>query len=308
MVHRFCAICGKNLDENAPHFGMCLECYLKEHELFVLPKKFGFRTCIDCGSYTIKEEWIIPERNEIFSIIEEALHRFLLKNIIKEKLFEFSIDFDEQSLIYSSKDLLTSLDVIITGSLIEKEELCHQHQLNVKISYDLCKNCTNIRGGMHFISIVQLRVRDETQFSLIKEVLDYIYKNVETKFDKDNRQYITKTIDAKFGIDLYLSTNELINFIIKILKGKYYFLLKRSKKLVGRDIQRGKNIYRQKTLIKFLPFTRHDEILIDEEEFIIENIFKNKVQLKTTNGSKLVKEYNYFFNTRLNVKNKKEDF
>jgi len=85
MAHRFCAICGKTLDKNAPHFGMCLNCYLKENDLFELPEKFTFRTCIDCGSFSVKEEWFNPENNEIFSIIEDVLYRFLLKPISKKK-------------------------------------------------------------------------------------------------------------------------------------------------------------------------------------------------------------------------------
>ena len=89
MVHRFCAICGKSLDKNAPHFGMCLDCFLKENDLFELPEKFTFRTCIDCGSYAIKEEWFNPEYNEIFSIIEEVLNRFLLKPLSKKKILTF---------------------------------------------------------------------------------------------------------------------------------------------------------------------------------------------------------------------------
>jgi len=40
MPNRFCAICGINLGKEDPHFGMCLECYLKEHPLFELPDHF----------------------------------------------------------------------------------------------------------------------------------------------------------------------------------------------------------------------------------------------------------------------------
>jgi NMD protein affecting ribosome stability and mRNA decay len=64
MPRRFCAICGKDIDKTAPHFGMCLECYAKEHPLFELPGKFSMQICIDCGSFNIKEEWIKPKENE----------------------------------------------------------------------------------------------------------------------------------------------------------------------------------------------------------------------------------------------------
>ena len=145
------------------------------------------------------------------------------------------------------------------------------------------------------------------QFNLIKEVIDYINKIVENKFEMDQRQYITKILNAKYGIDLYLSTNELMNYIIKFLKGKYHFILKRTKKLVGRDTQRGKNIYRQKTLIKFLPYNRNDEILIDNEEFTIENISKNKIILRDKNGSKMIRDYHYLFNKHITFKNQQDD-
>ena len=118
MVQRFCAICGKNIDEKAPHFGMCLECYLKEHPLFQIQDRFTFRTCLDCGSYVTKEEWIESEENEIFSIIEEAVYRFVLKTISKKNNIDFSFSFDEDSLMFSSKDLLISLELIIGAILI----------------------------------------------------------------------------------------------------------------------------------------------------------------------------------------------
>jgi len=76
-------------------------------------------------------------------------------------------------------------------------------------------------------------------------------------------------------------------------------LLKRSKKLVGRDNQKGKNLYRLKTLIKFLPVANNDIILIDNQDFIVENIRKNKIILKSKNNSKLTKDYSYFFNENI---------
>ena len=84
---------------------------------------------------------------------------------------------------------------------------------------------------------------------------------------KDNRQYITKLEDQKNGVDLYLSTNELMNQIIKFLSSNYHFLLKRTKKLVGRDSQKGRNLYRLKSLVKFLPINKNDIILFENKNF-----------------------------------------
>ena len=302
MPNRFCAICGKILVENDPHFGMCLECYLKEHPLFELPKQFSLNICVDCGSYSKKDVWVEPLENELFSIIEQATQKMLLKPFLKRNIIAFSISFNEESFVFSSKDLLISLEVAIQGILKENSNITYQQIIKLNLNHILCKNCTNLRGGTYFLSIIQLRVKDEKQFDLIKQVLEEINEYVERIFEKDHRQYISKVEDQKYGVDLYLSTNELMNYLIKFLKTNYYFLLKRSKKLVGRDSQKGRNLFRLKTLIKFLPIKNNDIISIENQNYIVENITKNKVILRSENNTKLIKDYSFFFNEKI-IKN-----
>lgn len=299
MPNRFCAICGRDIQDDAPHFGMCIICYLKENPLFELPEKFSFKTCIDCGSYSKREQWKLAGENEILSVIEEAIYNFLLKQYLKKGNIEFEIFIDEETIIYSSKDLINSVEAVINGFLISDNNIRHQQTIKVSLNYELCKNCTNIRGGIYFISTIQLRVRDERYFNTIKNVLEDIQRYVEKSFEKDPKQYIAKIEDEKNGVDLFLSTNELMNHIISFLKGNYNFLLKRSKKLVGRDAQRGKGIYRLKSLIKFLPFNRNDTVKMNDMTYIVETISKNRVVLRSEVGTKLIKNYSYFFNDKI---------
>ncbi len=304
MVHRFCAICGKPLEQDAPHFGMCLDCYVKESPLFEIPKQFSFRTCLDCGKYSIREEWVDPSENDIYIIIKEVLTRYLLKSISRKGSIDFDLSINEESLVFSSKDLLKSLEVGVCGCSKTNKNITYQQNVKVSINYEFCKNCTNLRGGTYFLSIVQLRVKDESEFYKIKDILDFLYAQVEKLFEKDPRQYITKSVDEKYGVDLYLSTNELMNNIIKILHGNYHFVLKRSKKLVGRDNQRGKNIYRQKALIKLIPIMRNDLIEIDGKDYIVESILKNKVVLRDQKDEKFVKDFSFFFDEKIFIKHK----
>jgi NMD protein affecting ribosome stability and mRNA decay len=305
MPHRFCAICGSELDENAPHFGMCLNCYSEENPLFELPKSYNFRLCMDCLKYSKKEEWFEPAENEIFLVIEEVLTRFLLKKYTRQGLITFSFSFDK--LIYSSRNLLTSLDVIIKGEMAGNNRFAHQETLRVIIDYELCKNCANLRGGMYYLSIVQLRVKDKTQFGFIKEVLDDISSLVENLFSRDEKQYIAKIEDQPLGVDLYLSTNELMNRIISHIKAKHHFILKRTKKLVGRDSQKGRNIYRLKSLIKFLPFRKNEYILINDSKYLIESLTKNRVMLRDEKQTKLVKNFSFFFDDKIKIKKLEEE-
>jgi len=300
MPHRFCAICGKVIDEFAPHFGMCLNCYLKENPLFELPNNFSFKLCIDCQKYSKKEDWIECESKDLFKIIEAAIIRFLLRNYVKQDMIQFSFSFD--TLVYSSRDLLTSLDVTILGKLRDDQKISHQHTLKLNISYDLCKNCTNLRAGMYYLSIIQLRVTDKSQFGVVKEALEQISFLVESLFAKDKTQYISKVEDQNLGVDLYLSTNELMNRIISHMRANFTFILNRSKKLVGRDSQKGRNLYRLKALIKFLPFKKNDAVIINNVNYLVENITKNRVVLREENSSKHVKNFSFFFKNKISLR------
>jgi NMD protein affecting ribosome stability and mRNA decay len=293
MPHRFCAICGIVIDEFAPHFGMCFNCYLNENPLFELPNNYSFRLCIDCQKYSKKEDWIESASKDLFNIIEDALIRFLLKNYAKQNMIEFSFSFD--TLVYSSKDLLTSLDVTVFGKLRSNQKISHQHTLKLNITYDLCKNCANLRAGMYYLSIIQLRVTDKSQFGVIKEALEQISFYAESLFVKNSTHYISKIEDQNLGVDLYLSTNELMNRIILHMRANFNFILNRSKKLVGRDSQKGRGIYRLKALIKFLPFKKNDVITINNLKYSVENITKNRVELRDKNSSKHVKNFSFFF-------------
>ena len=74
--------------------------------------------------------------------------------------------------------------------------------------------------------------------------------------------------------------------------------------MVGRDSQKGKNLYRFKSLIRFLPVSIGDEISIKDKSFSVESITKNKVLLRDENNTKLIKDYSYFFNEKMTKKKK----
>lgn len=295
MPKRFCAICGKSLDNKSPHFGMCMGCYLKENPLFELPNTFKLRICLDCYRYSIKQGWVKPEEEDFLEIVKEAVYNSFLKSLEKNEVITFSMDLNKNSLEFSSKDLIVSLELIIIGKLNENPSIFEEQEVKVNINYELCENCMNLRSGNYFTSILQLRVKNSNYFDMLKDIVDEINTYVDKGFIEDDRQYISKIVDQKYGLDLYLSTNELMNHIISYLKSRYHFLLKRSKKLVGRDIQRGKGIYRLKALIKFLPINKREIVEINNQKFTVEQILKNKVILRNKNNEKLVKDFNFFF-------------
>ena len=301
MPNRFCAICGKSLKQNSPHFNMCMDCYLNENPLFELPDSFSMKICKECGMYSKKEEWIESPSNDIFGIIEEVIEKFLLKKYIKSNEIKFTFSYDKTNFIYNSSDLLKSLKLIVHGKLIKNPKICSEQNIDIVINYELCNNCSNLISGMHFLSIIQLRVKSEEFFDVIANSLSEIQKYVEDLYLEDNRQYISKLVDQKYGVDLFLSTNELMKKIIVFLKSRYNFILKRSKKLVGRDSQKGRNLYRLKSLIKFIPFKRSDWIILNEKKLFVENIHKKIVVLRDEGNLRIVKDFNDFFDEKASL-------
>jgi NMD protein affecting ribosome stability and mRNA decay len=221
----------------------------------------------------------------MISILQEIIQKYLVKQLGRNTPIETLISFDESSIRYSSRDLIKSVEALIKGKLESESSFAHQQVVKLNVNHMLCRNCSNIRAGTYFIAILQLRVKKETQTDTIQKILDRI-----------------NSFDQKNGVDLYLSTNELMNHLVKFLKSNYHFLLKRTKKLVGRDRQKGKNVYRLKTLIKFLPISIHDVVEIDGQEYTITGITKNKVVLKNKYNNKLIKNYSYFFSDNINRK------
>ncbi len=302
MPERFCAICGKTITKKAPHFAMCLDCYLKENPLFELPNKFSFKVCVDCGRFKKQQKWYDSNSTDIFIIIKQAIDKFLLSSLMEKKDLEFFIDFDETTIQYTQGELIRDINALINGRSRENPDFEAQQIVSINIEYELCEICSNLRSGEHYEAIIQLRVDETQQFNLIEDVIEKIHKYTIKQFESDRRQYIAKMIDQKYGVDLYLSTSELMKHIISFLGDRYYFSKKRSKKLVGRDTQRGKNIYRLKTLIRFLPFESGDKLIIKSKEFTVLRILKNRVVLKDESGMKVSKAYSFFFENQYLIK------
>ncbi|MBD3341046.1 MAG: hypothetical protein GF353_18195 [Candidatus Lokiarchaeota archaeon] len=301
--NRFCAICGKDIDDSAPHYAMCLECYLKENPLFFLPSDLSLKICLDCGSYAKKDQWNRPESPNLKSLVFDAIDHYSLKNIKHKREIRFLMKMNEESKEYNSRNLVRSVVVDVEGFLNKDEKIKHNQAIKINLNYELCQNCLNLRGGNYFTSILQLRVKDDTSFHQLEKIVDDVQFYVEEQFENDNKQYISKIVDKKYGLDFYLSTNELMNHIITYLRKRYHFILKRSKKLMGRDIQRGKNVYRLKTLIKFLPISKNDLILINNKKYKVDKITHNKVILRTSEGSKEIKPFKFFTNERITFLN-----
>ncbi|MFH1209562.1 MAG: NMD3-related protein [archaeon] len=85
----------------------------------------------------------------------------------------------------------------------------------------------------YFESILQLRPFNQ-------EVLDYVIKKIK----ENGTVFISKEIQLKTGIDLYLSSNRFAIALGKMLRKRFKGTVKLSRSLYSRDKQTTKLLYR----------------------------------------------------------------
>lgn len=85
----------------------------------------------------------------------------------------------------------------------------------------------------YFEAIIQIRPRDV-------EILSFINNQIK----KRGNVFISKIVDKKEGVDLYISDQRFARSIGKKLKESFKGELKTSRKLHSRNMIKSKNIYR----------------------------------------------------------------
>ncbi len=304
---RFCSICGKQFSTNEKIYDKftCLRCFLKNKPLFQFQDIFYLNICLECGSFSKDSKvkvWLTPSTENILEIVKSAINYYLLEPYGKKENIEFKLIILEEKISPNAK-IIEDIYLMITGAHIYDEDLIYTQEIKVKLKYGHCDNCISIKQKK-INAIIQLRVIFDEQHNLIEIVKEKIKNFIDNVSKKDSTEYITKIEYVKNGVDIFLSTLNQTNKIIRLLKPEYNFLIKSSKKLMSRDVQRGKNIYRIKTLIKFLPIEKQDEVITKNIKYIVDKIGKNKVYLIDTHGNRIIKNYQFFFSKKVKIQKK----
>ena len=88
-------------------------------------------------------------------------------------------------------------------------------------------------NAQNYQGILQLRPNNN-------EVLNYVYDKIE----KSGNVFITKEINKKFGIDLYLTNKFFLIQLSRKLKNKFHGKITRSRSLYGRTRHGSRLVYR----------------------------------------------------------------
>ncbi len=293
-LRRFCSKCGKNLGSNDKIFDgfVCEVCFGKKPLESRLPTKIQLRQCVHCNAFSLKKEdqelkWGYqpddePDIDFLTRILFEQIFISLEKKhkrkyeLFFEQDLNIRVDFDINLVINTTSEALISS---AEDSLMIKRKLIH------------CPYCAKKKGG-RFDAIVQIRIQNSKENSILDSLMVEIKKIEATENFLRIQNYISKVSYTVNGYDLMVSTNAMGRVLVSKLRARYPFEIKKSKKLIGVDQEKGSDLYRLTTLLRLLPVVAKDRIEIEKIIYTVKKITRNKVVLQNVESDK-ISQVNY---------------
>jgi len=198
FLDKICPDCGASSNEKEFVGLFCVECYAKRARLH-LPREIVIRVCKRCGRFGVRR-W-----SEKISDLEDEVRK-----LVKGKFDSIDVKVDE-----SGKRCL--LTIHFGKAKLEKE-------IKVKLKKSLCDVCQKIARG-YYEAIIQLRG-------------EAIEKAGELKRELEAKTFISKEVELKNGIDLYVGSTQAAYEALRNLGLRF----RTSKKLWG--VKKGKRLFR----------------------------------------------------------------
>ncbi len=130
----------------------------------------------------------------------------------------------------------------------------------------------------YFEGILQLR-------NITQEIIDFI----EKKLNKTKELNISKIVEQKKGLDLYMTDKRKMERLALDLQKEFGGILKKSPQLFSKNRQTSKNIYRLNICLKFCDFKKGDVIKV------------NNKYIKVTNTGKKISGIDLTFNKKISL-------
>lgn len=291
----FCPKCGKVIKTEEVEFYKetfsCKDCSNVVKEA-AIDNQYTLYICSGCLSYVFNRDpknslW---RKSEHGGITEVVLH--ILK---KEMAHSTKSDPDSFTLsIPPITDIPTSIN--ITSSLSGL-----QNDVNLLIKHAICKNCSKMLSR-RFDAVIQLRtvkIQHSKPHTLLDPLIDEVIAHTSRIQQKHPEQFISDIDELSNGFDLKLSNKSIMASIQSLLTSKYSFIIKTSKKLMGKNPNTGGDLYRTYILLRYLPFHVDDVLRIKNDTYIIKKITANRIQLENLNDNSLKIRNLEFFEKKL---------
>lgn len=213
-----CPRCGDDTDGYGPR-NLCSECFLDEENLLDIPGEIAVERCSHCGRLRNGMDWVDVEGDR--EVIAEALEMEIETGTVE------AVSFDDTGEGYS---LTLLVEDEVSGETFQQELGLELNVENVQ-----CGPCAKFEGG-YFEYKIQLRGEN------LEEVLEKVMDRALEVTEKDREDFVSNVEERDGGYDLYVSSRDMAEELLKVVRERYDMEEKRSKELVGQE--EGEKVYR----------------------------------------------------------------
>lgn len=260
----FCLLCNS---EEKLYDGLCKECFLKEFELVEVPEYATFTVCSHCGATLKHDKWIQTGYYD-----DEIINDAIQKDIeINPKLLNPVIETQITNNRGTVYDCILHVSGNIIGEPIEKK-----YPIEVKVEKGVCSDCSKFYSG-YYEAVIQLRADDRKLEESEIEEADLFISNEIQRISKTNKlAYVTERIVLKEGIDYEVGSYNAAHKIAINMQKQFGGHITESRKIVGHDKSKSKDLYRSWLSVRLPSFHRNDFIEYDNKILEIKKIGSHK--------------------------------
>jgi len=248
-MHRFCPKCGKTVSEEKMINNFCIDCYVSENPIITAPK-FEITYCSKCDTYRYAKK--IMKKTELE---HELTKHIRIKELEQAKpIVTLITDFEKHE--YYVKVVVMAL----FGNAIK--EIVMEKDISFRV--EVCTECLKVISN-YYTTILQLRfdtkeLMQELQPILIKQIETQVNNINNASSNKNKPFFISKKVDQKTGIDIYLNDIDHTEKLRKtLILNKHTKTWQRTRSLVTAD-KDGKRKYRHTICLHFQEIPSDKEI------------------------------------------------
>lgn len=260
----FCLLCNK---EEKLYEGLCKSCYLKEFELIEVPEYATFTVCSHCGATLKHDKWIQSAYYD-----DEIINDAIQKDI---KLNENLKNVEMITEILTNRGTMYDCILHVSGEVLN-EVISKEYPIEVKVEKGVCPDCSKFYSG-YYEAVIQLRADErKLEEDEIRQADEFISHEIQRLCKTNKLAYVTERIVLKEGIDYQVGSHNAAHKIAENMQKQFGGIITESRKIVGRDKSKSRDLYRTWISVRLPSFHKDDFIEYKDNILMIKKIGSHK--------------------------------
>lgn len=265
----FCPKCGKT---NEKLFnGLCRSCFIDEINLISVPETTKVTICAHCGSNLQGRKWIDTSQSP-----EDTVSSSIMKHLKADETAEnLEISINILNICGSTFECLLRVNATVLGEPVQRE-----YPVKVILNKTVCPECSKFASG-YYEAVIQIRADKRLPSPAeIRRSDETIKENIERISKKNRMAYISERLKIKEGVDYYVGSFKVAKKLTSTLKNILGGTVKESPRLMGRDKNTGKDLYRVWISLRLPHFQKGDFVSYKGLKAQVSNFNGDKIHLR----------------------------